>query len=207
MGFFSSIFGGYSEPHIMFHGTRFTPEGFGKAAVVWSTDSSQGVVRSIISLGESSEAPDSIYTRMAENLAVSQIQIMPLDVALYAYALLHSKGTTQEIARGFRAGMESTFINGPFKGEAQKAMIILVAIYGGLLAREPENSGFIMSSAVSDAVTNILCEGMSRLDKYKNRPALEVSTFQRNAISLIVTTCIANQLKVFAEMNFHVVPA
>lgn len=207
MGFFSSIFGGYSGPRIMFHGTRFTPEQFGKAAVVWSTDSSQGVVRSIISLGESSETPDSIYTRMAENLAVSQIQVMPLNVTLYAHALLQSKGATPEMARGFRAGMESTFLNGPFKGEAPRAMIGLFDIYGRLLLRELENPGNIMSSPVSDAVTNFLCEGMSNLDRYKNRPGLEISTFQRNAISLIVTSCIAAQFKAFTEMNFHVVPA
>lgn len=207
MGFWRSMFGSYSGPHIMFHGARFTPEQFGKAAVIWSADSSQDVVNSILGLRETSEASDSIYSRIAENLGVTQIQVMPLSVALYANALLKVQGTTREVARDFRVGVDAAFANGPYSASVSKAMIGLFEIYGPLLLRELDPTQTLMHSPVSDAVTNFICEGLSKLDTYKARPALQISTFEKNAISLMVTTCIAAQFKAFAQMNLHVVPA
>jgi len=207
MGWLGELFSGYSGPNVVIQGTRFTPEQYGTAAVMWSADSSQGVVKAILHLGENRPGADTIYTRAAANLSVAQLPVIPLHIATYAYALLQLPGASTLMVQEFRKGMVNSLRRCYSQTRAEVSMD-LFQYYLKLFLEELDSArrSALESSPISAAVSDFICKGLSELDVYPARPLLRIDGIDREAITLVVATSIVGQFKAYDEMNLHIAP-
>ncbi len=201
MGWFQELFTP-AGPCILWEGTRFTPEKFGMAAAMWSADSSQAVVKSILEAGKERPGADTVYTRAGANLRVTQLPIIPLHIATYGFALLQLPGVSLEIVQDFRKGIVSAVKSGPVDG-AHEVLLSLLSQYGTFLQQETTDAAddSLESSPAATAACDFICKGLSELRAYGEKPPLQIDPMDRTLITLIIATSIAAQFRAIEQVN------